>query len=204
MKQVRHVQEKAAGASRRSSALGSDGPAKAAANQGGDCMVRKTKHHDIEKLKDVIDGMDTAMLTTVTAQGKLVSRPLRMQEIDEEGAMWFVTDRDSHKTEEIQANPQVNLSFAAPRDNTYVSVSGKATVLFDKARLNALWSPAMMVFYPDGLDDPSLCLLRVDLESAEYWDSPGGLVGNALYLAMAAVTGDAGALSENRSMDLES
>ena len=98
-------------------------------------MVRKTRHHDIEKLKDVIDGLDTAMLTTVNAQGRLVSRPLRMQEMDEAGAMWFVTDRDSHKTEEIAAHPQVNLSFASPRDNTYVSISGKATVLFDKARL---------------------------------------------------------------------
>ena len=165
-------------------------------------MVKKTKHHDIEKLKDVIDGLDTAMFTTRTANGRLVSRPLRMQEIDEDGAMWFVTDRNSHKTEEIHAHPQVNLAFAAPADNTYVSVSGKATVLFDKARLQALWSPAMMVFSPDGLDDPDLCVLRVDLESAEYWDSPGGLVGNALYLAAAAITGDAGALSENRSMEL--
>ena len=165
-------------------------------------MVKTTKHHDIEKLTDVIDGLDTAMFTTRTANGRLVSRPLRMQEIDEDGAMWFVTDRNSHKTEEIHAHPQVNLAFAAPADNTYVSVSGKATVLFDKARLQALWSPAMMVFYPDGLDDPDLCVLRVDLESAEYWDSPGGLVGNALYLAAAAITGDAGALSENRSMEL--
>ena len=160
------------------------------------------RHRDIEKLKDVIDGLDTAMLTTISAQGRLVSRPLRMQEMDEGGAMWFVTDCKSHKIDEIRARPQVNLAFAAPADNTYVSVSGKATVLFDKARLQALWSPAMMVFYPDGLDDPDLCVLRVDLESAEYWDRPGGLVGNALYLAAAAITGDAGALSENRSMEL--
>jgi general stress protein 26 len=165
-------------------------------------MVKKTKHRDMEKLKDVIDGMDTAMFTTVARDGCLASRPLRMQEIDEEGAMWFVTDRGSHKIDEIHANPCVNVSFAAPSDNTYVSISGRATVLFDKARLNDLWSPAMMVFYPDGLDDPDLCLLRVEMQSAEYWDSPGGLVGNALYLTMAALTGDAGVLSENRSMDL--
>jgi general stress protein 26 len=98
-------------------------------------MVKKTKHHDMEKLKDVIDGMDTAMFTTVAGDGRLASRPLRMQEIDEDGAMWFVTDRGSHKAEEIQANPQVNVSFAAPSDNTYVSISGRAAVLFDKARL---------------------------------------------------------------------
>jgi general stress protein 26 len=165
-------------------------------------MVRKTKQHDMEKLKDLIDGMDTAMFTTMTREGRLASRPLRMQEIDDEGAMWFVTDRDSHKAEEIEAHPQVNISFVAPQDNTYVSISGRAGVLFDKARLHDLWSPAMMVFYPDGLDDPDLCVLRVEMESAEYWDSPGGLVGNALYLALAALTGDAGVLSENRSMDL--
>ena len=166
-------------------------------------MVNKTRHHDMEKLKDVIDGMDTAMFTTMTADGRLVSRPLRMQEIDEDGAMWFVTDRDSHKADELRVHPQVNVVFAAPADNTYVSVSGQASVLFDKARLHDLWSPAMMVFYPDGLDDPDLCVVRVEMESAEYWDSPGGLVGNALYLAMAAITGDAGVLSENRSMDLD-
>lgn len=160
------------------------------------------RHHDIEKLKDVIDGLDTVMFTTVSAQGRLVSRPLRMQEMDEDGALWFVTDCKSHKIDEIRARPQVNLAFAAPSDNTYVSVSGKATILFDKARLQELWSPEMTVFYPDGVDDPDLCLLRVELEGAEYWDSPGGLVGNALYLAAAAVTGDAGVLSENESMEL--
>lgn len=162
------------------------------------------RHRDIEKLKDVIDGLDTAMLTTVSAQGRLVSRPLRMQEMDEDGAMWFVTDCHSHKIDEIKASPQVNLCFCAPSDNTFVSVSGKATVLFDKARLQELWSPAMTIFYPDGIDEPKLCLLRVELEGAEYWDSPGGVVGNALYLAMAAVTGEAGALSENESMELAS
>jgi general stress protein 26 len=165
-------------------------------------MTRSKQRQDLEKLKDVLDGIDTAMFTTVAGDGRLVSRPLRMQEIDEDGAMWFVTDRHSHKIDELAARPRVNVAFAAPSDNTYVSISGKATVLFDKARLNQLWSPAMTVFYPDGVDDPDLCLLRVDMDGAEYWNSPGGVVGNALYLAMAAITGEAGVLSENRSMEL--
>jgi general stress protein 26 len=143
------------------------------------------------------------MLTTRTHDGRMLSRPLRAQPLDVgDGSLWFITDRDSHKATEIQAQPQVNVAFAAPSANTYVSIAGRAQVLFDKAVLHTLWSPAMTVFYPQGEDDPALCLLRVEIDSAEYWDSPGGVVGNALYLASAALTGDAGVLSENERMDL--
>jgi general stress protein 26 len=157
----------------------------------------------LAKLAKLIEGIDIAMLVTQAPGGRLLSRPLRVQGVDvPEGALWFVTDRGSHKADDIAAHPRVNVAFASPADNTYVSIAGSARILFDKARLVALWSPAMAVFHPDGVDDPALCLLRVQIESAEYWDSPGGLVGNALYLATAVLTGDAGALSENARMDL--
>jgi general stress protein 26 len=151
----------------------------------------------LEKLGKLINGMDIAMLTTRIGDGRLLSRPLRLQEFDEEGALWFITDRNSHKTEEIRLQPQVNASFASTEHNTYISIAGRASVVFDKARLSQLWTPAMMVFYPDGIDDPDLCLLRVQAESAEYWDGPGGLVGQALYLALTAATRDPGVLSDN-------
>ena len=157
----------------------------------------------LAKLATLIEGIEIAMLTSRTSDGRMLSRPLRTQALDvEEGALWFITDRDSHKATEIQAQPQVNVAFAAPTANTYVSIAGRAQLVFDKARLHALWSPAMTIFYPQGEDDPSLCLLRIDIDSAEYWDSPGGTVGNAIYLASAALTGDAGALSENERIDL--
>ena len=156
----------------------------------------------LEKLAKLVAGIDIAMLTTRLGDGRLLSRPLRAQELDAEGALWFITDRNSHKAEEIRLQPQVNASFASAERNTYVSMSGRASVVFDKARLKELWSPAMSVFYPRGIDDPDLCLLRVQVESAEYWDGPGGLVGQALYLAMTALTRDPGALSENERMSL--
>ena len=160
------------------------------------------KDDSLEKLGRLIEGLDIAMLTTRLGDGRLVSRPLRAQELDAGGALWFITDRDSHKAEEIRLQPQVNASFASASRNTYVSVAGRASVIFDKARLLELWSPAMAVFYPKGIDDPALCLLRVQVESAEYWDGPGGFVGQALYLAMTALTRDPGVLSENARMDL--
>jgi general stress protein 26 len=151
----------------------------------------------LDKLGKLIEGIDIAMLTTRTGEGRLLSRPLRAQQLDDEGALWFITDRNSHKAEEVRLQPQVNASFASGERNTYVSLSGRASVVFDKARLQELWSPPMSVFYPRGIDDPELCLLRVQVESAEYWDGPGGLVGQALYLAATALTRDPGVLSEN-------
>jgi general stress protein 26 len=158
------------------------------------------KDDSLEKLGKLIAGNDIAMLVTRSGDGRLLSRPLRLQEFDAEGALWFITDRNSHKAEEIRLQPQVNASFASAEHNTYVSIAGRASVIFDKARLSQLWSPAMMVFYPKGVDDPDLCLLRVQAESAEYWDGPGGLVGQALYLVMTAATRDPGVLSENERM----
>ena len=155
------------------------------------------KDDSLEKLGKLIEGNDIAMLTTRTGDGRLLSRPLRMQEFDGEGALWFITDRNSHKAEEVRLQPQVNASFASAERNTYISIAGRASVVFDKARLSQLWQPAMSVFYPDGIDDPALCLLRVQAESAEYWDGPGGLVGQALYLVMTAATRDPGVLSDN-------
>ena len=155
------------------------------------------KDDSLEKLGKLIEGLDIAMLTTRIGDGRLLSRPLRVLEFDDGGALWFITDRNSHKAEEIRLQPQVNASFASGERNTYVSVAGRAGVVFDKARLVDLWKPAMTVFYPKGVDDPDLCLLRVQAESAEYWDGPGGLVGQALYLVMTAATRDPGVLSDN-------
>ena len=158
------------------------------------------KDDSLDKLGKLIEGNDIAMLTTRIGDGRLISRPLRMQELDGDGALWFITDRNSHKAEEIRLQPQVNASFASADHNTYVSIAGRASVIFDKARLLDLWKPAMMVFYPKGVDDPDLCLLRVQAESAEYWGGPGGFIGQALYLVMTAATRDPGVLSENERM----
>jgi general stress protein 26 len=167
----------------------------------GKTPAKASKTKELEKLRELIEGIDIAMLSTQARDGRLVSRPLRTQQMDEDGHLWFVTDRNSHKADEIEKNPQVNIAYAAPSDNTYVSVAGIAEVRDDRKKLHELWSPAMSLFYPKGEDDPDLCLLKVRMQSAEYWDSPGGFIGSALYLAMTAMTGDATSLSDNQRME---
>ncbi len=156
----------------------------------------------IKHLAELIHDVDVAMLTTIAADGRLVSRPLGTQEVEFDGDLWFATGRDSDKVAEINANPQVNVSYASTNRNTYVSVAGHASIVVDQVKIDALWSPAMKLFFPGGKDDPNLCLIRVDVNSAEYWDGPGNFLGKALYIALTAVTSDPASLSENERFDL--
>lgn len=165
-------------------------------------MNDRDRSDHIRKLAELIEGVDIAMLTTVTVDGRLVSRPMGTQEVEFDGDLWFATRADSGNVAEIQANPQVNVAYANPSKGVYVSVSGTAKVVDDRAKIGQLWSPAMKVFFPEGKDDPQIRLIHVDAATAEYWDAPGTTAGKALYFAAAAFTGDPGARTGNARVDL--
>ena len=157
---------------------------------------------NIQHLASLIKDVEIAMLTTSQADGKLVSRPLGTQQVEFDGDLWFATSADSEKVAEMKANPRVNVAYASASRNTYVSVAGNASIVADRAKIDALWSPAMKIFFPGGKDDPALRLIRVRAESAEYWDGPGTAIGKALYLLVAAVSDDPGAMSDNATMQI--
>jgi general stress protein 26 len=150
--------------------------------------MQKTRQESIEHLKQLTEGIDFAMLTT-HAGGHLRSRPMSTQEMDSNGDLWFFTSEDTHKVEEIEANPQVNVAYSAPDDNTYVSVSGTASVVKDRAKIEELWNPVLKAWFPKGLDDPTLCLLKIEVEEAEYWDSPSSTIVQLAGFVKALVTG---------------
>lgn len=153
--------------------------------------------HDLAPLRSLLKSLPVAMFNTVAHDGSVVARPLQALEFDEDGVLWFATGLDSEKATEIRARPHVGLSFADHHANRFVSVSGPARLVHDREKIDALWSPAMSVFFPQGKDDPNLVLVRVEIERAEYWDGPATFVGKLLYLAAAAITGDPGVMSEN-------
>ncbi len=160
------------------------------------------RQQQIEKLAELIREIKIAMLTTVTADGRLLSRPLGTQDVDFDGDLWFATGLDSAKAREVAANPAVNVSYASMEENTFVSVAGRATLVRDRATIERFWSPAMQIYFPAGKDDPNLALIRVEALSAEYWDGPGSLIGKALHFVMAAANDDPGALGDNETLSL--
>jgi general stress protein 26 len=157
----------------------------------------------IEKLGALIADVEIAMLTTVGKGGRLVSRPLRTVRTGRPflGELWFFVRASSHKADEIAGDPHVNLAYAAPDRNTYVSVTGRARLVDNRAKVDELWSPEMELFFAGGRDDHDVVLLRVDVDGAEYWDGPSNWIGQAIDLAGALLSGDR-PLTDNASIDL--
>jgi len=151
--------------------------------------MEDTRQESIEKVNDLIKDVQIAMLTTIDG-GTLRSRPMQTQEAEFDGDLWFFTSTDTHKTDEIGKDNRVNVAYASPSDNTYVSVSGTASLVNDKEKIEELWNPILKAWFPKGLDDPTLILLKVSVEQAEYWDSASSTVVQVVGFVKALVTGE--------------
>jgi len=164
---------------------------------------KQTRENDLEKLRELVKDIDFCMLTTVDEGGDLHSRPMSSNgDIDEDGDIWFFTNASSLKVSEISKLPKVNVSFADPDNQRYISVSGTAQLIRDRAKIDELWRPEFKMWFPEGKDDPEVALLRVNLEKAEYWDSPSSTIGYALSFVSSLVTGKEPDLGENRKVNL--
>lgn len=156
----------------------------------------------VAELKSKITSIRFAMFTTVDRHGHLVSRPMTTQDIDAEGNLWFYTSTETDLWQNIAAQPQVNLSFAEPDSNLYVSVSGQAERVVERARIRALWTPAVQAWFPHGPDDPHVMLVRVVSHSAEYWDAGASGMVQLVQVARAVLTGSTPDAGRHARLDL--
>ena len=162
-----------------------------------------SREEAIQKLNELIKKIDICMLTTIEDDGTLRSRPMVTQRSVFDGDLWFFTGVSSSKVAEVMNDRHVNLSYASPDDQSYVSISGRAQTVRDRKKMEELWNPAYKAWFPKGLDDPDLALLKVTAEQAEYWDSPSSGVVHAFGLVKALVTGQRAEGGENEKIDLE-
>jgi general stress protein 26 len=144
------------------------------------------------------------MLTTIDEAGDPHSRPMSSNgDIDHDGDLWFFTNASSHKVTEVAQTPKVNVSFADPDNQRYVSITGVAQLIRDRQKIDELWRPEFKLWFPKGKDDPDVALLKVNLEKGEYWDSPASTIGYALSFVSSLITGKQPDLGENRKVDLQ-
>ncbi|MCM3638847.1 pyridoxamine 5'-phosphate oxidase family protein [Sporosarcina luteola] len=125
------------------------------------------KQEEIQTLRELIKDIDTAMLTTLSEEG-LVSRPMKTQEVEFDGDLWFFTKKETNKYEEISHDQDVNVAYAG---KSYVSVRGRAEVVEDINKKKELWSKAYEKIMQTSYDDPNLVLIKVKAEAAEYWET---------------------------------
>ena len=151
--------------------------------------VNKDPRQAIETLREVIKDIKVAMFVTETADGALRSRPMVTQGTQFDGDLWFFTDVGSAKVFEIESDRHVNISYADPSHDKYVSVSGLASLVNDRAKIRELWNPLAKAWFPGGADDPQLTLIRVQPTAAEYWDHTSGTLVSIAGFLKAAATG---------------
>jgi len=160
--------------------------------------TQQQKNAGLEKIKTMVDDIRIAMMTTVDEQGNLVSRPMACMQMDADGTFWFFTAKSSPKVAQVEHNERkVNLSFADAGDSDFVSISGTAQEVDNRAKIDELWSDMAKPWFPKGKNDPELTLLKVHTEMAEYWDSNDSRIVRLFEMARAAVTGDTYKEGEN-------
>lgn len=140
-------------------------------------MKKTTAEQDpkaAQKLRELIKDISVAMITTVTHDGALRSRPMVTQETGGEGLLWFLLSDASGAASDLKEERAVNVAYADVENDRYVSISGNASVVHDTERLQDLWDDSLTKYFPKGLDDPHLALLQVRVETAEYWDTKRG------------------------------
>jgi general stress protein 26 len=153
------------------------------------------------KLWAMIKDIRIAMLTTED-DGQLRSRPMAASQTDFDGTLWFFTRAGARKVGEVAAHSRVNVSYADAARQNYVSLSGEARLVRAPEQIKAHWSEGMRTWFPKGVSDPEIALLKVDVRQAEYWDAPSSTMVYVAGYAKALLTGKPPHPGENEKFEV--
>jgi general stress protein 26 len=156
-----------------------------------------TKRDNINRVWEVVERVGVCMMTTRFSKG-LRARPLEARPNRDEGVIWFLTDRRAAKDDEIEAFPEICLTFVYLREKVYLSLSGNASVGRDVERAKSLWNEQQQAWWPGGPSDPNVLVIRFRPERAEIWDGPASSAVAACEFAKARVTRRRPNLGEKR------
>ncbi len=163
---------------------------------------RSTTLDDRQKVWELVQDIKTALLVTTGGGGQLHGRPMVAMNKEFDGELWFASRDGTPKLDDINDHPQVLLAYSEPKSQDYVSLSGHAALVRDPAKVKSLWSEPMRVWFPKGPDDPAITLIKVTVDSAEYWDAPSSSWVYATGYAKARLTGEAPKnVGENKVVD---
>ncbi|WP_159499763.1 pyridoxamine 5'-phosphate oxidase family protein [Microbacterium sp. 18062] len=130
-----------------------------------------------QTLTTLIERFRFAFLTTVQTDGTLVAHPLTVQEAEFDGDLWFIIAKDAPAALNLERDAHAGISLSS--NDAWVSLSGTARLVEDRAKLDELWSPSVEAWFPNGKEDPNVGLLHFAADGAEYWHSPGGTIVRA-------------------------
>jgi general stress protein 26 len=141
-----------------------------------------------KKIKEIVDAADICLFTTDLTTLPLKTRPMSRQLVDDEGNIWFFSEKDSEKNHDIEKDERVHLFFSNKGSSEYLSLYGTATIIIDKEKAKELWSAPMKIWFKDP-EDPNLTILKVIPQDGYYWDTKNGKLVSLFKMVVGAITG---------------
>jgi general stress protein 26 len=145
-------------------------------------------NQSVQKIKDMAEGADLCFFTTALTELPLSTRPMSTQKVEDDGSLWFFSEKGSDKNQHIQSDNRVQLFYSNKGSSEYLSLYGRATIMQDAAKAKDMWSPWVKTWF-DGPDDPELTLIKIIPEQGYYWDTKDGKIVSMLKMAAGAITG---------------
>jgi len=156
----------------------------------------------IQKFKGLVNDVNICMFTTLGSDLHLSSRPMYTSAVDDEGNVWFFTNEFSEKISEVSKDNIVHLIYAHPGKNIYVDVEGSCSLVIDRKKMEELWDPALKQWFPEGLEDPKICLVKVSTEKAHFWNNSTSKMGLFFQMIASIAKGDQYKETEKGRLDL--
>jgi len=152
--------------------------------------MKQEQNQNIEKLIEMVKDSRTCMLITneKTAEN-LSGRPMSISKIDDDGTIWFFTKESSYKVDEIEESKKVSIAITNESSNNYLMIHGSATLVKDKTKMKELWSSLLKAWFPLGLEDPDMILIKVTPYEVNYWDGSSSKMVVLFNMLKAIVTG---------------
>jgi general stress protein 26 len=152
--------------------------------------MKSNQTKQVNKLIELVKEVNTCMLITIEKYTEHLSgRPMGITKIEDDGTMWFFAKMSSPKVDEIEENMNISLSIMSESKNIYLMVNGTARLSYDYAKMKELWNPMMKIWFPLGIDDPEVLLIKVTPTEASYWDNSASKMVVAFNMMKALVTG---------------
>ncbi len=161
------------------------------------------KNNKISEFIEMVKDAKVCMLiTSEEGQENLSGRPMGINKIDDDGTMWFFTKKSSHKVDELQKSRAVSIAITNSDSNNYLMIHGSASLLDDKSKMKELWSSVMKAWFPLGLEDPDMTLIKVTPSEVNYWDGSSSKMVVLFNMIKAIVKGEEYSEGEHGTLKL--
>lgn len=156
----------------------------------------ETNHADlsaaeaIAKIRELVETAKSGFFcTTPASSGSTGSRPMAVQQVDDQGNLWFLSASDSHKNQDLLADPRVKLYFQGSAHSDFLLLEGTASISRDKAKIEELWEPVIKTWFTEAINDPRITVIQFKPESGYYWDTKHGMAVAGIKMLIGALTG---------------